>query len=86
MKSLRLENSEKWRTILHLVGELVEEILPIDRKVLEIVCENKEPTVFSIELAIAQLSGNDEVLICEEIERISSPVLPLRNFFRKADR
>lgn len=81
-----MESADKWRMIIHQIEELVDEIFPITKTVLEFSLENTESTLLAQEELIAKINGMDEWIICEEGASIPSKSLPLRNFFGKADR
>ncbi len=84
-QALVLVSSDKWRIILHLVDELVEEILPLDKKVLEMLTERESRAEqVSVEATVAVLCGMDQLLVYGESDINSPFLLPLRNLFRKA--
>ncbi len=86
MNLLKMESADKWRMIIHQIEELVDEIFPITKTVLEFSLENTESTLLAQEELIAKINGMDEWIIYEEGTSIPSKSLPLRNFFGKADR
>lgn len=85
MNVIKTSSSDKWRTIIHQIDELVEEILPVTKTILEFSVEKTDTNLLSQEELIAKINGMDEWIICEEGTNIPSRMLPLRNFFGKAD-
>jgi len=80
----KIKHSKKTRTILHLIDELVDEILPIDKKVLEILDDSEKlMDILQYEIHIAILSGMDELVVSEVIEKGYKGQLPLRHLIRK---
>ncbi|TGN10235.1 hypothetical protein [Leptospira ilyithenensis] len=86
------DQKEKERSFLHLVNEIVEEILSFDKETLEILAGNVHTAnvtslfhLLSVESSTALLSGMEEVLYFETAKENLFPEskLPLRNLFRK---
>ncbi|BDA79504.1 hypothetical protein LPTSP3_g24340 [Leptospira kobayashii] len=83
------DKKEKERSFLHLVNEIVEEILSFSRETLEVLAGNADtananPTLhlLSVESSIALLSGMEEVLYFERANAdLPESKLPLRNLF-----
>ncbi len=87
--SLPSDKNTKNRIILHLIEEITEEILPLQKQSLEVLTSNESTEGFSIagmEISISLLEGMDEILFWEEGD-ISLPKkktgLSLRNLFRE---
>jgi len=86
------DKKEKERSFLHLVNEIVEEILPLNKETLEVLAGSKDTAnanpdlhLLSIESASALLSGMEEILYFDDLEkeRKTESKLPLRNLFRE---
>ncbi len=87
LKELKITQTEKSRTVLHLIDEMVEEILPLNKSLLEIVAEEQNQNYLSHEISIAKINGMDQILLCENPKSLpKGSSLPLRNFFREMDR
>jgi len=85
MKDLKPSTSTQWRTVLHLLEVTTEEILPLDKAVLELVCESKEDSYsLDIEVGVALLAGMDQMLITSQSQSNVSFGLPLRNILSES--